>query len=237
MGALTHRRYRRMNAIMLDNSAGAEFMSTPDPMDTLSSGAFVVELDFIMSDYTPAADRIIVQHGEIEGNLGWDIVLLTTGQFRLAYYELGTAASIASATYTPPFTLTNFRRYGIRASFLSNFVGAVSVYLLDIREGIRWHYLQSQSGALVSPVFDCTGPLNVGVGTGIESIYDFRIWIGKFGIGQIGYGGGERPAITSDIPLQSVDTTQWTSKTGHLWTLDGANFERSEAPLHPYIAA
>lgn len=241
MGALRKPRLTPQHAIFLDNSVGAPFMSTPDPLDVANSSAMVVYIDAISSDWTPSTDRIWIQHGDVDGNLAWEIALLTNGNWRLSYFDLGTIASRVSVECVPPFTLINNRRYKFGFAFLSSLFSAVSAYQMDVWEGLRVREDAIRTAALVGTAFDCTGPLNVGVGTGIESIYDFSIWGGKFGRGQIQYSLGEnnRPLISSDINLQPLNTNaigSWTSKSGHVWSLDGAAFERSESPLYPYAA-
>jgi hypothetical protein len=216
---------------MLNNATGNEFMRTPDPMTAAESGAFVVEMEFEFADWTPSSDRIIAQHGDVNGNLGWEIAILTTGQFRLSYFPLGTLASRISSAFTPPLTLLNNQPYGIRTSFLRDFLGVASAYVVDFHEGYRWYYGTIQSAALVAS-FDCTGDLLVAPGIGVTNLYHFDMYFGKFGIGQLGV---VRPNIRGDIALQSLETTEWESSTGHVWTLDGAEFLRSDRPL-PYAA-
>lgn len=228
MGALTHRRYRSTQPVKLNNSAGNEFISTPDPMTTLQSGAFVIETRLMFSDWTPAADRIFIQHGNVDGNLGWEAALLTTGQIRLSYFPTGLLAGRISQSFTPPFTLENNVRYGLRLSYLRDFLGVASAYLCDFQyPGGRWVNPPIQSAAL-SASFNCTGDLLIGADTGLTDVYSYKMWFGNFGVGQLVSGRYHAPDLDASISLQVPGATSWTSASGHIWTVDGSNVERSK---------
>lgn len=236
MGTLTHRRQRPLQPSMLENAAGNEFISTPDSSAwaVVNESAMVHELALEMADWTPSTDRILAQHGTTDGNLGWEIALLTTGDIRLSYFPAGTLASRVSTLHTPPIPLTNNNRHGLRCSFLSNFLGIASAYTVDWQYGLRWIYSgQIPTAALTSP-FDSTEAIFIAPGIGIQNLYTYKYWGGKFGVGQIGIFGS-RPTVDASINAQQKGVTSWTSKTGEVWTIAGSTVQRSNIQL-PYAA-
>jgi hypothetical protein len=220
------RRYRYCQPQCLENTGAGPFFSIDDW--TVTEGVFSLETFFKMADWTPAANRSLVQHGSVDGNISFAVdVLQPNGDIRVSYFPTGLLASRISQTVSPPQAFRDNRIGGIRCSFFANFFG-VSGYQVDFNYGAKWR-LGPTVTAAASAVFNSTAVIDVGAGDGIERIYAFRVWNQYFGIS----GFPQRRTLTLDAlsAPQPLNTTDWTDRFGNHCVLGNAAFRRSDYPV------
>jgi len=226
------RRYRTTRPWRLATDGAGAFLTCADLV--YGNAAMLVEIWCTLTDYTPAAEVRLAQHGTTDGNLGWSIDLDTTGRPTASFYDLGTLATriTGTAPTDPPIPLVNSRPYGFRYSFLSDFAGAVSAYQFEINYGGLWKPVGGiVTGALVGVPFDSSEPISIGIPVSFTELYSFRIYSNIFGAGQL---SRSRISVDPQLHLHNGETG-WTDQRGGVWTLGAAEFERSDVPL-PYAA-
>lgn len=118
--------------VYASNTAASNNVTSPNKTVT---GNQTITLDLMMEDFTPAADRTVID--KLSGNNGFQVLVLTTGVVRL---RVGDGAAVTNVDSTAANTLTNVTRGtlgivwtdGVGASFTQN-GGALGVPVAAVK--------------------------------------------------------------------------------------------------------
>lgn len=224
------RRYRNIRPVCLRSTGAGPIFSIDDW--TLSESIFSMELFFKMSDWTPSADRMLIEHGTVDGNISFTVDMLAGGNIRLSYFPTGLLASRVSATFPADGHFRDNKIAGIRCNMFANFFGQ-SVFGLDHWHGGTWQYAAG-IGAAPLAVFNSTATIDVGSGDDIEEIYAFRVWTNDY-FGIVGTHRRNEMDLDALGAPQPLNTTDWTDRFGNHYVLGNAEFQRSDYPA-PFAA-
>lgn len=202
--------------VSLPGEAG-DYASTPDSADISITGDLDLRVKQAATDYTPAAEEVLLGKWNTTGNQrSYRLSILTSGVLRLAWSADGAAEITKDSTAAT--ALSDATKKWLRATLdVDNGAAGNDVKFWMSDDGVAWSQLGSTvtTGGTTS-VFDGTAALELSGHSGGTALH----YAGKIYYAEVRNGIGGAVAAAFDPDQGENGDTSFQAETGETWTIN-----------------